>query len=247
MKKLLSLSSFAALSLLAQVAHADFNAELSGVALKDDDVKLYAIGGSYYFNNVSTRNGPLAEASFLDKQSAVSAVVSRFDGDDDNVNAWLLGGTYVVQGSGLYLNASVAHVNGYSADTYTFGGGYYLSRDWAVSIDSDFDEDMNYQGLTLGSKKLFGLGGENFVSLEGSYNNPDEGDDSFAVASDFYLNRHLSVGLGYEWSDSFSDGITSVRSQWFINERAAINGEIAYTDNNGNSDTSYLLGATLRF
>ena len=247
MKKLLSLSSFAALSLLTQVAHADFNAELSGVALKDDDVKLYAIGGSYYFNNVSTRKGPLAEASFLDKQSEISGAFTRIDWDEQNVNSWLLGGTYVVQGSGLYLNASVLHVNTYSQDAYTFGAGYYLSQDWAVSVDTVFDEDMNYQGITLGSKKLFDLGQGHFVSLEGDYTNPDDGDDSFAVASDFYLNRNLSVGVGYEWADSFSEGISTVRTQWFINERAAINGEIAYSDVEGDSDTSYLIGATFRF
>ncbi|WP_340678916.1 putative porin [Paraglaciecola sp.] len=244
MKKLLCLSSIAALGLITQVAHADFNAELSGTVSNDDDVKL---GGSYYFQQVSTRKGPLAEANFLDKQSSVDAVFSRIDSGDDNVNSWLLGGTYVFQGSGLYLTAAVTHFNGLSSDSYTMGGGYYLSKDWAVSIGTQFDDDMDYQGVTFASKKLFNLGGDHFVSLDGSYTNPDLGDDSFTVASDFYLNRNLSVGLGYAWADSFGDGTSSVRSQWFINDRVAVNGQVSYVDYEGESDTSYMLGATMRF
>jgi hypothetical protein len=61
------------------------------------------------------------------------------------------------------------------------------------------------------------------------------------------LNRNLSVGLGYEWADSFSEGISSVRSQWFVNDKFAVAAEIAIEDYEGGSQTSYMLGATMRF
>ena len=247
MKKMTYVASLFAFGLISGVAHADFNTELNASVLKADDLKVFAVGGSYYFDRVHTNKGPLAEATFLDKQSSVDAVFTRLDFDNDNVNAWALAGTYVVQGTGLYLNASVAHLNGYSEDAYSFGGGYYLSRDLAVFINAEYDEDLNYQGMSLGSKKLFNLGSERYVSLEGVYNNPDKGDDSFAISSDFYLNRGFSVGLGYEWADKFSDGITSMRSQWFINKQFAVSAEVSYADYEDDSDTSYMLGGTMRF
>jgi hypothetical protein len=247
MKKMTYIASLFAFGLISGVAHADFNTELYGSVLKSDDLKLFALGGSYYFDQVNTNKGPLAEATFLDQQSSVDAVFTRFDFDEDNVNAWAIGGTYVLQGTGLYLNAAVSHVNGYLADIYSLGGGYYLSRDWAVSVNTEFDKDFNYQGFSLGSKKLFNLGGDTFVSLAGEYTNPDQSDDSFAVSSDFYLNRNLSVGLGYQWADSFSDGVSSVRSQWFINDKFAVSAEVSYADYDSGSDTNYMLGATMRF
>lgn len=251
-------ASLFAFGLTSGVAQADFNTELNGSALKNGDLKVYAVGGSYYLDTVKSNKGPLGEASFLDKQSAIELAFVRMqiDGysingqtifEDTNANSWALGGTYVLQGTGLYLNADVRHINGYSADFYGFGGGYYLSRDWAVSINTEFDKDLNYRGVSLGSKKLFNLGDNTFISLEGEYTNPDEGDDSFAISSDFYLNRNLSVGLGYEWADRFSDGVSSVRSQWFINDKFAVSGEVSYVDYDGGSQTSYMLGATMRF
>ena len=247
MKKMTYVASLFAFGLISGVAHADFTTELNASVLKADDLKVFGLGGSYYFDRVNTNKGPLAEAAFLDKQSSVDAVFTRFDYDGNNLNAWALAGTYVVQGSGLYLNASVAHLNGYSEDIYGFGGGYYLSRDLTVYVDTEFDEDLNYLGMSLGSKKLFDLGSERYVSLQGVYNNPDEGDDSFALSSDFYLNRALSVGFGYEWADKFSDGISSVRSQWFVNKQFAVSAEVSYADYDSGSDTSYMLGATMRF
>lgn len=240
-------ASLFAFSLMSGVAQADFNAELNGSVIKADDLKVYAVGGSYYFEQVSTNKGPLAEASFLDKQSSVDAVFSRWDFDGGNINAWGVGGTYVMQGTGLYLNAAVAHVNGYSEDSYSLGGGYYLSHDWTVSVDTEFDEDLNYQGFSLGSKKLFNLGSDNYINLEGSYTNPDEGDDSFTVSSDYYFNQFVSLGLGYEWADSFSDGVSSVRGQWFVNDKFAVSAEVAYVDVSDDSETTYMLGATMRF
>lgn len=247
MKKMTYAASLLTLGLISGVAHADFNAELNAAALKADNLDVFVIGGSYYFDRVNTTQGPLAEANFLDKQSSFDVAYTRFDFDDHNSNAWALGGTYVLQGTGLYLNASMVHLNGYSEDAYILGGGYYLSRDWTVSVNTEFDEDLSYQGVSLGSKKLFNLGGDNFVTLEGEYTNPDEGDDSFAISSDYYLNRHLSVGLGYEWADRFSDGISSVRSQWFVNEMFAVSAEVAYVDYDEGSDTTYMLGALIRF
>ncbi|MDP5031688.1 MAG: putative porin [Paraglaciecola sp.] len=247
MKKIAFAASLITFSLLSGVAHANFNSELNGAVLKADELKVYSVGGSYYFDSVNTSKGPLAEASFLDLQNSIDVSFTRFDLDDQNLNSWGVNGTYVLQNTGLFLNAGIQHLNGYSENIYTLGGGYYLSRDWAVLVDTQFDDDMNYQGFSLASKKLFDLGNDNFVSLEGAYINPDSGDDSFAVSADYYLNRNLSVGLGYEWSDSFSDGVSTVRSQWFISEQFAVSAAVSYMDDNIGSTTLYNLGATLRF
>ncbi|MGO4891037.1 putative porin [Flavobacterium sp. W21_SRS_FM6] len=247
MKKIAFAASLFTISLISGVAHANFNTELNGAALKADELKVYSVGGSYYFDSINTNKGPLAEASFLDLQSSVEAFFTRSDFDDENLNSWAVGGTYVLQNTGLFLNADVQHLNGYSENIYTLGGGYYLSRDWSVSVDTQFDDDMNYQAFSLASKKLFDLGGDRFVSLEGTYINPDDFDDSFAVSADYYLNRNLSLGLGYEWSDGFSDGLSTVRSQWFVSEHFAVSAAVSYMDDNIGSTTLYNLGATLRF
>lgn len=247
MKKLSYAVSAFAMGLMSTFAHADFNKEMNVSLLKADDVNVYGLGGSYYFEPVKTNKGPLAEANFLNQQSSIDAVFTRFNFDNNDLNAWAIGGTYVIQGSGLYVNAAVLHLNGFSDNNYSLGGGYYLAADWSVFIDTQFDDDTHYQGISLGSKKLFDMGREHFISVEGTYHNPDEGDDSFSIASDFYLNRNVSIGLGYEWSDKLSDGISSARTQWFVNDAFSLSAEIAYADFEGGSDTNYMLGASLRF
>ena len=58
-------------------AQADYRWELGASYLKGDDYQEGTIGGSYYFNDVDTSKGPLAEAAFLDKSSYVGAGYSQ--------------------------------------------------------------------------------------------------------------------------------------------------------------------------
>lgn len=249
--------SIVALSILAvsgsAFASEGFNTEVAASYFNSDALDNYAIGGIYYFDRVSTAQGPLAEASFLDLQSSVSAVFERYDTDFDDFNTATLAGTYSLKESGVFLTGSVTHfsnINSSNDKLYGFGGGYYLSDDWALFGNTEFDEDLEYLGFAIGSKKLISLGDDRFVNIEASYGNPDEGKDSFALSSDYYFNSNLSVGVGVAWDDELLDPdntIYTVRSEWFVSENVSLQASIDYIDGNSDSDTAVSLGARARF
>jgi hypothetical protein len=234
-------------------AEEGFNTEVAASYFNSDAIDNYAIGGIYYFDSVSTTQGPLAEASFLDLESSVSAVFERNETVFDDFNTATLAGTYSLKESGIFLSGSITHfsnINSANDKLYGFGGGYYLSDIWAVYGNTEFDEDFEYLGFAIGSKKLISLGDDRFVNIEASYGNPDEGKDSFAISSDYYFNTNLSVGIGLAWDDELFDPDTTIytaRSQWFVSENVSLQASIDYIDGNSNSDTAFSLGARARF
>jgi predicted porin len=228
MKKSLIFSSLALAASFNTFAE-DFTSEIGVVFVDGDNVDTYSLAGRHYFAPVDTSKGPLAEAAFLDRSNEVNLGYIRAETDDfGNASTWVLGGRYQIEDSGLFINASTLQFNGSDAAVYDLGLGYYISNDWTVSIDTAFDDDIEYTGLALSTKKLLTLGGDRFLNLEATINVPDEGDDSYVVGADYYFTKNLSVGLDYAWADSFSDGGTVVNANWFVTPTTALS--LRYAD-----------------
>ncbi len=242
---LLTIASFSAF------AQETFTASVDAGYANADSADQYSIFGSYYFSPINTSKGPLAEAVFLNRSNSVNAGFNRseidFSGDSYSFNSWSVGGVVHVENSGLFLNADIAHLNGSNAANYGLGAGYYLTKDWSLNINTNFDEDLEYTGVSVGTKKLYNLGGNTFLNLTASINNPDEGSTGYTVGADYYLNKNLSVGLGRSWSGSFSDGTTTLSSNWFVTETASVDITFARTEIDSFSENSFRLGASARF
>ncbi len=243
MKKALILSS--AILAFSATAQETFTYELGAAHIDAEGGKAYIAAGSYYFSEVDTSQGPLAEAVFLDRSNTLDFAFTRVeaDGVSGGVNAVAVGGTYQFADNGLFITANAVQVNGSDDGSFGLGLGYYISGDWTVSVDTAFDEDVEYTGLALSTKKLLTLGGDRFLNLEATINVPDEGDDSYAVAADYYFNRKVSVGLDYIWADSFSDGGTVANVNWFFTPTTAL--FVEYSDDSVSDAIS--IGINSRF
>lgn len=235
------------------IAADSFDTEVGGIYFNSDAIDIYGLGGTYFFDQVSTTKGPLAEASFLDLQSSVSVLLAHNEIDKDDFNLGIISGTYSLEGSGAFVTGSIAHfsdIDGPNNKLYGFGAGYYLRDDWAVLGEAEFDEDLEYLGFAVGTKKLLSLGGDRFLNLEARYNNVDSGKDSFSVSSDYYVNSNFSVGIGVAWDDELFDpdeSVYTVRTEWFVSPSVSIQAAVDYIDGTGDSDTAFTLGASARF
>lgn len=216
-----------------------------------DNNDFYNISGSYFLSPVDSAGGPLGEAVFLNRSNALRASFSRSESDfQDNSfssNFWNLGGTYHLNNSGIFINIDMAHANNTispSSESYVLGAGYYLSDDWFVTMDTNYDEDFKYQNLTVGTKKLIDLGDDTFVSLNARVTNKNY---NYNVGADYYFNKRLSVGLGYTWYDDFDANTTSINANWFITETVSVSLGIDKFDNGVSSDNQFKFGARARF
>lgn len=241
---LLSVSSFSALG------QDSFTSIIGAGYGSSDNNNFYGINGSHFLSTVDTTKGPLEEAVFLNRANALRASYGRsdsdFQGNSFSSNSWSLGGTYQVKDSGFFFDIDMAHINSTSQSTegYTLGAGYYLSADWAVTIDTRFDKDFEYGNLTVATKKLVDLGDDRFISFNASVTNENY---NYNVGADYYFNKRLSVGFAYNWYDDFDVDTTTVNANWFITDSVSVNAAILRLDNGFSSDNAFNLGVNARF
>lgn len=242
---LLTVSSFSALG------QDSFTSIISAGYGTSDYNDSYNISGSYFLTPVDSTKGPLGESVFLNRSNALRAGLSRSESDFQDKsfssNFWNLGGTYHLNNSGLFINIDVANVNysiGPSSKSYALGGGYYLSDDWFITIDTMYDNDFKYQNMRVGTKKLFELDDDSFISLNASVTNKNY---TYTVGADYYFNKHLSVGLAHTWYDDLDADTTSISANWFITDTVSVSLGIDKLDNGTSTDNKFNFGASARF
>lgn len=251
MKKIIFVSSVLSITSFSAFSQNAFTSSIDASYVNSDFVDQYSVAANYYFTAIDTSKGPLAEAVFLNRSNSVSASFNRavidFSNDSFSSNAWAVGGVYHVEQSGLFLNASMAHVNGSDAAVYGLGAGYYLANDWAVTVDTTFDDDLDYAGIGFGTKKLYDLGGDTHINVSANIFNPNEGDTTYSGGADYYFNNALSIGLGRAWADSFSEGATSISANWFVTDTASVSLEFVRADDDSNAEDTFAISASSRF
>jgi hypothetical protein len=243
MKKILLATAIAALSISAAQA---YQVELNGgAAYQSIDVPggnsdLYGVGvgGTYYFNQVSGRSGPLAEAAFIERASNVSAAYAYaqnndFDLKTNNLN---VAGEFYVPNSDFYaagsIGRSVAKVKGFKqvgANDYSLKVGILpisnlLLTVGVARVDTKNDDQTD---PTISAKYLTKIG-NNDVNFEGNAQFGDNS-DHYGVSGDYYLDRTFSVGASFDLDtvdhadDDYSFGINARK---FIAENISVQGGV---------------------
>jgi hypothetical protein len=263
MKKLLISAVIAAVSINA--AHA-YQVALSGDVgysqtnnnINSDQTGVTA-GGTYYFNNVSSNSGPLAEEAFIQRASSVSAAYNYTYAENDythrNIDQVGVSGQLYVPNSNFYAAAGVSHINGQGNSNN--GGAYNLSvgilpiNDLLLTIGlvSTYDLPNKETDPTISAKYLTKIG-INDVNFEGNARFGDH-DSSYGVRGDYYLDRTLSIGATYDLNkldhsdDSYAFGLNARK---FIAENISVQGGVsAGNDYNGDSNYGINVGGTYRF
>jgi hypothetical protein len=263
MKKLLLSAVIAAVSMNA--AHA-YQVSLSGDVgynqtnnnINSDATGITA-GGTYYFKNVSSSSGPLAEAAFIQRASSISANYNYTYAENDfahrNINQVGIGGQLYVPNSDFYAAAGVTHINGQGNSTN--GGAYNLSVGilpindllLTVGLVSTYDLPNNETDPTIHAKYLTKIG-VNDVNIEGGARFGNH-DNSYNLRGDYYLDRTLSIGATYNLQtlDHADDAYTiGLNARKFIAENISVQGGVsAGNDHNGDSTFGVNVGGTYRF
>jgi predicted porin len=242
---LLSASSF---SVLGQDSFTSIIGAEFGTSDHND---VYKINASYFLSPVDSTIGPLEEAVFLNRSTALRASFSRSKSDIQynslSSNSWNLGATYFLDNSDFFINIDMDHVNnntGPSSKRYALGAGYYLSDDWFVTIDTKYDEDLEYKNMTLGTKKLIDLGDDTFLSVNASVTNKSY---IYNIGADYYFNKRLSVGLAHTWHEDSDDDTTSINANWFITDTVSVSLGMDKLDEGSATDNRFNFGASARF
>jgi hypothetical protein len=264
MKKLVLTVIISALSLNAAYA---YQVELNGdvgyaqTSANAGDINTSSLGGNatYYFNNVTSNNGPLAEAAFIDRASNVSAGYGY--GQTTNTNpefrahAFNIGGEFYVPNSNFYAAAGVnrVKVEGVSSNSgvYNVEVGILPVNNLLLTagVASTFNQSNNQADPIIHAKYLTKIG-VNDVNIEGGARFGDH-NNSYNLKGDYYLDRTLSIGATYDLQtlnnadDAYAIGINARK---FIAENISVQGGVsAGNDHNGDGTFGINVGGTYRF
>ena len=263
MKKLLLATVISVLSLNA--AHA-YQVELNGgigyvgtdIPGGTDDTLNAGVSGTYYFNAVQGKTGPLAEAAFIERASNVSAGYGYNHSDTSDLRShdFALGGEVYVPGTNFYAAANIGTTKNESVDV---DGGVYSAKIGFLPVTNllltvgavgEFDTDNDNVNPTISAKYLTKIG-NNDVNLEGDAVFTDNG-DTYTVSGDYYVDRSLSLGASVSTTtDQVEDNYTvGINARQFIAENLSLQAglTVGKTGTAGNPDNAGLtFGGTYRF
>lgn len=264
MKKIFLATAIAALSISAAQA---YQVELNGGATYDSidipggssEVFGLGAGGTYYFNSVSGKSGPLAEAAFIQRASNVNASYSYAQNNDldANRNNFNVGGEFYVPNSNFYAAASIGRtndkvkgfkqvgVNDYSVQVGILPITNLLLTVGVAGLDTKNNDDTD---PTISAKYLTKIG-NNDVNLEGNARFGDN-NDFYGISGDYYLDRTLSVGASFDLStfdNADDDYAFGVNARKFIEENISVQGGVTVGKYANRDAYGLLVGGTYRF
>lgn len=255
---------------LAASYQSEVSASYTDIDVSDDPEEGYfvSIEGKYYFSPVDTASHPLAEAAFVEKASNIYLGVANEEYKEagERMDAYMrtLGVDFYIPNTMFYLGAGVIEAKykySWLADENVNAGGnsskwnsaWYAKAGIApvtgLLLWSEFFENVDVSDQwNINGKYVMPLSGEQALNLEASYQQSDIDDaDTISGAVDYYLDRHLSIGAGFE-NTSYADDHDST-TDYFVRARNfftdTISAEVSYTDND--IESLVTLGASIRF
>ena len=256
---------------VAATYQSEISTAYADIDVNDDSEEGYFFGieGKYYFAPVDTTNYPLAEAAFIEKASNVYIGLGNFEfkeaGDRLDIYQRSIGVDFYIPNTVFYVGAGVNEIK--SKYTWPAEGNFAGGNDsskwdsaWFVKagiapitgllVWTEFTEDIDVSDQwNINGKYVLPLSGEQALNLEASYAKSDisYAEDTITGAVDYYLDRHLSIGAGFENTSYSSDEDSTtdyfVRARNFFTDN--ISAELTYTD--GDYESSLMLGGTIRF
>ncbi|UZJ43487.1 putative porin [Marinimicrobium sp. C6131] len=231
----------------------EYQWELSGhysqIDTSTTDIDNVSVSGTYYFSPVETRDHPLAEAAFLERESNLSVRHSRIDRSSQDQEIVDDFGSYTILGTDATTDRTDI-----SAEFYVPGDLFYVgltARRFDYDSDSPFSSDTTWNaslGLTpvegllvystfyedqeldenwnLNAKYVFDHFGPS-LAVQANYDYDDFAQDSLALAVDYYIDRTLSVG--YQRSEGVGSGPklidgNQLRIRKFFTDRWSLSG-----------------------
>lgn len=221
-------------------AHA-YQAEIGGtIAVVDPDhgdtSTGFALDGTYYFNPVQVKNNPLNEAAFLNRSSNLNGEVSYIDYDVYEVTAFNVGLEYFIPNSDFYLNGNIGQtkheadgVEDLDTTIYSAEVGYLpvpslLIVAGLLGYDNDYGDDVD---PTLRAKYVTQVGAYD-MNFEGGASFGDI--DAYSFGTDLYLDKTLSVGLGFSDTDGKDADVFTIRAKKFFTQQVSLEGAIDFAD-----------------
>lgn len=215
----------------------------------------YNIQGRFYFEDVNTRNHPLAEAAFLEQSSYVELGYKDITGkdglykqDSDSFNGEV---TFYIPNTLFMVGAGYTEFESKNSLGVRVKDNYWTAKVGIAPVDgllvwTNFIEDIDYSdSVNIHAKYVTPLSEGTALNIEGSVEKIFE-DRRYSVAGDYYFDRNLSLGLGYAILDQ---DVGSNRDQYEVRARNfftdKFNVSVAYVNDDG--DDGFRLGAALRF
>jgi len=235
------------------------NTDLGGEEADNFDIRT-----TYYFSGKEAL-GPLKEFEYINKVSNVFAGFTHFNWRDRDVDSFSVGGEYFTS-NGFVIGAGVSDLWESNVDFQSVG--YLFSPDFLVTLNHvDFDSDnefsvdarYNYQlnstdyigfnlfvdeefdTRSLSSKYFTHLGGEQYLTAELTYTNFDEGDDYWALGTEYFFTQRTSIGFSFDENEEYKLGMNHFFNRNFAVEAAYVSN----TDNDFDYDV-YQIGMTVQ-
>lgn len=240
----------------AMVQAQDFQFEANGVlgfinedyGFVEDDSDLLGLSGTVYFETVSSKGGPLAEAGFIQKTSNATAILlsQNYDDGTADLDAQFLTGQ-IIGASGLFLNLAVyqSEQGNSDEDGFGFGVGYYLTDLSTVEANllsaSEDDIDVNtysaaYRQLMM-QQSPYTLAFDANVDFRAS----DAVDDDavgFGAALTLYPSDQLGLSVGFEHTDAdlYTENELTLAADYFVQPNLRIG--VEYSTGSADEDNT---------
>ncbi|GLS26351.1 putative porin [Marinibactrum halimedae] len=240
--------------------------ELSG------ETDLLGFDGTFYFDGVEVKDGPYAEAAFLDQASYISGAYLNLEDYRDETDAFGIGGRFVsssgwiVEGERIHLETKRNRSNNErESTTYEFGLGRYINDNISIvgnysrtMFDNDLGrdpDDISTIGADFKIVQSFGNGMAFTAEAGGSVADDDNDTVTFDVLGKVYLNQQLGLGATIEQEifedpeddDEFEDlTYFGLVADYFITPSIFVTAEVGQYDVD-NADTEWTVSGNVRF
>lgn len=230
----------------------EIGADYSQGDVEDVDFDTVGVTGTYYFGDVPTGNGPLAEAAFLGRASGFSLGYSASDIDDVDINIDTLEGSLrlVSMDTGWLATLGFARVelddsvNTAHVDQLSIGFGRYFGENNTITLHySDLETkvdgfsgsadgnsvSLQFKGVAVGRTTYVLEAGITYSEIE------DEDATGFSVGWTVYPSMNIGAGVSYAQdmiSTSVFEGIAAsadidskvlvFNGSWFVTESIEI-------------------------
>jgi len=209
----------------------------------------FGVNGKYYFNDVQTRDYPLAEAGFMNRASNVDASYQYNRADGNSTNTYGVGIEYFVPNSDFYTSASFDKSDNDNSRNNTKRAtaeiGYLPAPNLLLAVGAIYQKNDGSSDTdpSIRAKYVTKIGAHD-VNFEGGAAFGDT--DVFNLGADYYLDKTWSIGAGFE-KTSFDQGsdndVWNIRTRKFINSQVSLEANAAF----GDYGDTYGLGAKYRF
>ncbi len=231
----------------------------------DVDSDLLGLSGTVYFETVSTKGGPLAEAAFIQHASSANAtlITQNYDDGFDDVDSQSIAAR-VHGASGVFLNlqAFQSDAGDSDADGFGFGVGYYLTDLSTIegNLLSASQDDVDVNIYSVAYRQLMMQQSPYTVAFDANadFRQSDAVDDDgvgFGAALTLYPSDDLGLSVGFDHAetDEYTENNLTLAVNYFVQPNLHIGAEYLtgsqdYDNSNAQLDTDVLaFNAGVRF